>query len=58
MATADRERAAAMASSPMRLVLERSADAWSERAKLLDRLATDFGRRAADARVNIPKGGA
>lgn len=43
----DRERAAANSSEHMRAVLERSADAWSARAKLLDRLEKAFNARAA-----------
>jgi hypothetical protein len=45
----DRKRAAASSSEHMRAVLERSADAWSERARLLDRLEKDFNARAANA---------
>lgn len=51
LAEADRARAAANTSEHMRAVLERSADAWSARARLLDRLARDFSRRAAAART-------
>lgn len=54
LAQADRARAAAMTSEHMRAVLERSADAWSARARLLDRLAKDFSKRAADARTDKP----
>ena len=43
----DRERAAANSSEHMRAVLERSADAWSARARLLDRLEKDLNNRAA-----------
>ena len=46
----DRERAAANSSPHMRAVLERSAEAWSARARLLDHLERDFtGRAAANA---------
>lgn len=54
LARADRARAAAMTSEHMRAVLERSADAWSARARLLDRLDKDFTRRAASARTANP----
>jgi hypothetical protein len=47
LAQADRERAAANASAHMRASLERSADAWTARASLLDRLAASFNARAA-----------
>ena len=43
----DRDRAAAIANEHMRVILERSADAWGARAKLLDRLETNFSARAA-----------
>ena len=43
----DRERAAVISSEHMRAVFERSADAWSARARLLDRLERDFNDRAA-----------
>lgn len=43
----DRERAAANLTKHMRAILERSADAWSARARLLDRLERDFNERAA-----------
>jgi len=45
----DRKRAAASSSEHMRAVLEGSANAWSQRARLLDRLEKDFNARAADA---------
>lgn len=51
----DRARAAAMTSGHMRTVLERSADAWSARARLLERLDKDFSRRAASARTHDPQ---
>ena len=50
LAQADRARAAAVASEHMRAVLENSADAWTARARLLDRLEKDFTKRAAAAR--------
>ena len=50
----DRARAAAMTSGHMRTVLERSADAWSARARLLERLDKDFSMRAASARTRNP----
>jgi len=39
----------------MRAVLERSAHAWSARARLLDRLEKDFTERAAAARNDNPR---
>ena len=54
LARADRARAAVMTSEHMRAVLERSADAWSARARLLDRLDKAFTRRAASARTSNP----
>ena len=57
LARADRERAAATTSEHMRAVLERSADAWSARARLLDRLDKDFTRRATSARTSNPGSG-
>jgi hypothetical protein len=50
----DRERAAANSNPHMRAVLERSADAWSSRARLLDHLERDFTGRAA---ANVAKRG-
>ena len=47
LALADRERAAANTSAHMRASLERSADAWTARAGMLDRLADGFNARAA-----------
>ena len=44
-----RERAAEATSEHMRTVLERSADAWSARAKLLSRLESNFLARAVEA---------
>jgi hypothetical protein len=46
LAQDDEARAAASASDHMRDVLNRSAEAWSERAKLLARLEGDFAARA------------
>ena len=43
-----RERAAETTSEHMRTVLERSADAWSARAKLLSRLESNFLARAVE----------
>jgi hypothetical protein len=45
-AASDRERAAASTSEHMRACLERSAEAWSARAHLLDRLQASFEARA------------
>ena len=45
---ADRLRAAATPNSHMRKCLERSADAWSTRAALLDLLEASFNERAAE----------
>lgn len=42
----DRLRAAAMLNPQMRARLERSADAWSARAQLLDRLEASFSAQA------------
>src|SRR5207253_3797176 len=46
-AMSDRERAAAASNERMRASLERSAEVWITRAKLLDRLETSFHARAA-----------
>ena len=43
-----RERASETTSEHMRTVLERSADAWSARAKLLSRLESNFLARAVE----------
>jgi hypothetical protein len=56
LAQADRARAATMTSGHMRAVVERSADAWSARARLLDRLQKDFTKRAVAARTANPRG--
>jgi hypothetical protein len=56
LAQADRARAATMTSEHMRAVLERSADAWSARARLLDRLEKDFTKRVAAAQTDNPRG--
>ena len=55
LARADRARAATTTSEHMRAVLERSAHAWSARARLLDRLEKDFTERAAAARNDNPR---
>ena len=47
MADDDRLRAAAMLNPHARASLERSADAWTVRAKLLDRLEAGFRERIA-----------
>jgi hypothetical protein len=46
-ATSDRDKAAATPSGQMRICLERSADAWTARASLLERLRASFDARAA-----------
>ena len=46
LALDDRARAADIGSDHMRIRLEHSADAWSIRARLLDRLETSFNARA------------
>lgn len=46
LAEDDRARAAAMLNPHLRASLERSADTWSARAKLLDRLETNLHERA------------
>lgn len=51
----DRERAAANSSGNMREILERSANAWSARARLLDRLERDFNDRAAANSAEQPR---
>ena len=55
LAEADRARAASTSTGHMRAVLERSAKAWSARARLLDRLEQDFTKRAAAARTADPR---
>jgi hypothetical protein len=53
---ADRERAAATPSLHVRACFERSANAWAERASLLDRLEASFKARvAANAGERPPK---
>lgn len=49
-AASDRERASATANAHVRARFERSAEAWSARAGLLDRLETRFDARAANPR--------
>ena len=46
MAEADRGKAAASDNAHMRACLERSAETWSARARLLDRLQANFEARA------------
>ena len=53
-ATLDRERAAAASNERMRASLERSAEVWTTRAKLLDRLEASFHARSA-ANVSGPR---
>ena len=47
LAEDDRVRATGMINPQIRASLERSADAWTARAKLLDRLETSFNERIA-----------
>lgn len=47
LAEDDRLRATAMINPHMRAALERSAEAWTERAKLLERLERNFNERIA-----------
>ena len=47
LALDDQARAADAGSAHMRSTLERSAAAWSVRAKLLERLETSFSARSA-----------
>lgn len=51
LAENDRVRATAMINPHMRTSLERSADAWAARAKLLQRLETRFNERVASGSV-------
>jgi hypothetical protein len=46
-AASDRERASTTANTHVRASFERSAEAWSARANLLERLETSFDARAA-----------
>ena len=46
-AALDRERASTAANGHARATFERSAEAWSARASLLDRLETSFDARVA-----------
>lgn len=48
MATSNREQAATTPNEHMRATLQRSAEAWTERASLLDRLEARFNARAAE----------
>jgi hypothetical protein len=50
-----RERAAATTSEHMRMILERSADAWSARAQLLSRLERNFLARAVEIQGDRPR---
>lgn len=47
LAQDDRARATSTINQRMRATLERSAEAWTARAKLLDRLEANFNDRAA-----------
>jgi hypothetical protein len=47
-AASNREQAAATANEHVRATFERSAEAWTERASLLDRLEARFNARAAE----------
>ena len=47
LAEDDRARATAMINPHMRASLERSAEAWTVRAKLLERLERNFNERIA-----------
>ena len=51
-AASDRERASATINAQVRATFERSAEAWSARASLLDRLEASFEARA----TNPPQG--
>ena len=51
MALDDRARAADIGSSHMRSTLERSADAWSTRAELLERLETSFNAKGEEQKL-------
>lgn len=56
LAADDRERAAAAGNGHVRLTFERSAEAWSARARLLERARDNFDARAeANARASIKK---
>jgi len=46
-AASHRERASTAANGQVRATFERSAEAWSARASLLDRLETSFNARVA-----------
>jgi hypothetical protein len=46
-AASDRERASTAANGHVRATFERSAEAWTARASLLDRLETSFDSRVA-----------
>ena len=55
MARNDRLRAAAMMSEHKRAAFDRSADAWFERAIMLDKQEKDFNARAAASRLANPR---
>ena len=48
MAASNREQATATPNDHMRATLQRSAEAWTARASLLDRLEARFNARAAE----------
>jgi hypothetical protein len=54
-AASDRERASTTANTHVRASFERSAEAWSARASLLERLETNFDARAANLRRGTRK---
>jgi len=54
-ALSDRERASATPNTHVRATFERSAEAWSARASLLDRLEINFGARAASLKRGMRK---
>ena len=51
MALDDRARAADIGSSHMRSTFERSADAWTTRAELLERLQTSFTAKGEEQQL-------
>ena len=54
LAENDRVRATATINARMRASLERSADAWTARARLLQRLETSFNERLVTGRAVAP----
>jgi len=54
-AASDRERASTAANGQVRATFERSAEAWSARASLLDRLETSFDARVASVTPRMRK---